>query len=262
MRDRLIEVLEGRNEIRAAPDDVTRATQERRHRQIETRLERLRQSADAVVSAFFSADKHKARETRQAEIESWFAGGTDIWPKVAGAAAELQQGRHPVRPFHWEIEFPEAFDGDNPGFDAMVGNPPFAGKNTTLESNRYGILDWLKTLHPGAHGNADYVAHFFRRVWGLIRRGGAFGLIATNAIGQGDTRETGLTKILRDGGAIFAARRRLPWPGEAAVVVSVVHIGKQAKASTLLLDNKPVRRISAYLVEGDLDDCPASGDQC
>jgi len=38
VRDRLNDVLQGRNEIRAAPDDVTRATQERRHREIETRL--------------------------------------------------------------------------------------------------------------------------------------------------------------------------------------------------------------------------------
>ncbi|MEI9898877.1 MAG: hypothetical protein WDN31_00730 [Hyphomicrobium sp.] len=48
-------------------------------------------------------------------------------------------------------------------------------------------MDWLKMLHPGAHGNADYVAHFFRRAWNQIRNGAAFGLIATNTIGQGDT---------------------------------------------------------------------------
>ena len=41
------------------------------------------------------------------------------------------------RPFHWEVEFPEVFARDNPGFDAIVGNPPFAGKNT--------ISAWLGT---------------------------------------------------------------------------------------------------------------------
>jgi len=34
------------------------------------------------------------------------------------------------RPFHWEVEFPEVFVRDNPGYDAIVGNPPFAGKIT------------------------------------------------------------------------------------------------------------------------------------
>ncbi len=27
--------------------------------------------------------------------------------------------------FHWELEFPEVFEGRNPGFDAVVGNPPW-----------------------------------------------------------------------------------------------------------------------------------------
>jgi Eco57I restriction-modification methylase len=37
----------------------------------------------------------------------------------------------PVRPFHWEIEFPEVFGGGREGFDAIVGNPPFAGKKAS-----------------------------------------------------------------------------------------------------------------------------------
>jgi hypothetical protein len=49
--------------------------------------------------------------------------------------------------------------------------------------------------------------------------------------------------------------RRLKWPGAAAVVVSVVHVSKGASAPAIL-DNRQVRRISAYLVEGDLDDSP------
>jgi hypothetical protein len=82
-----------------------------------------------------------------------------------------------------------------------------------------------------------------------------FGLIATNTLGQGDTRDTGLAAILRQGGATARAIRRLKWPGEAAVVVSVVHLAKAA-VRTPVLDGRQVRRISAYLVEGDLDEAP------
>ena len=39
----------------------------------------------------------------------------------------LEAGEHPLRPFHWEIEFPEVFARENGGFDAIVGNPPFLG---------------------------------------------------------------------------------------------------------------------------------------
>jgi hypothetical protein len=31
---------------------------------------------------------------------------------------------------------------------------------------------WLQQAHNGAHGNADLVAHFFRRAFDLLRDGG------------------------------------------------------------------------------------------
>ena len=49
--------------------------------------------------------------------------------------------------------------------------PPFAGKNTLSGGNREGYLDWLKTIHDESHGNADLVAHFFRRAFDLLRAG-------------------------------------------------------------------------------------------
>lgn len=257
LQARIGEALEGRAEIRDAPDDVRREIQEHRYRGVEARVERVRHTGDAIMAAFFSAQKGTDRERRRQEIESWFAGGGEsVWAKVSAAAEALRQEPHPLRPFHWEVEFPEVFSRDNPGFDAIVGNPPFAGKNTILDSNRAGILDWLKTLHEGSHGNADYVAHFFRRAWSLIRKGGTFGLIATNTIGQGDTRESSLLPILRAGGTIYAATRRLTWPGEAAVVVSVVHVGKNVEVKSPRLDGRQVRRISAFLMEGDTDESP------
>ncbi len=106
-----------------------------------------------------------------------------------------------MAPFHWEVELPEVFDRERPGFDAIVGNPPFGGKNTLTSANPTHYLDWLKARHPESHGNADVVAQFFRRAFALIREDGGFGLIATNTIGQGDTRSTGLALDLR-------ARRR------------------------------------------------------
>jgi hypothetical protein len=165
-----------------------------------------------------------------------------------------------VTPFHWELEFPEVFDRENPGFDAIVGNPPFAGKNTLARGNRAGYPEWLKGLHEGAHGNADVVAHFFRRAFALLREGGGFGLIASNTIAQGDTRETGLRRLIADGGTIYRATRRLKWPGDAAVVVSMVHAAKGAEAGARLpklIDGRDATRISAFLVEGDNDDSPA-----
>ncbi|NQW51159.1 MAG: N-6 DNA methylase, partial [Rhodospirillales bacterium] len=255
VRDNVAKALHGRSEIQNAPDDTMRAIQEARHSRLDDELAPVRALADAVVSAFFAADKAKAREKARIEVESRLSGHPPRWDLLEAAAARLRAGEHPITPFHWQFEFPEVFARDNGGFDAVVGNPPFAGKNTIIAGSAKNYLPWLQTVHEGAHGNADLVAHFFRRAFGLLRQGGMFGLIATNTIGQGDTRASGLTKIIAVGGAISRATRRLKWPGEAAVVVSVVHIVK-GEAASPVLDTRPVRRISAYLVEGDLDTSP------
>ena len=48
----------------------------------------------------------------------------------------MRHGERPLVPFHWEIEFPEVFERDRPGFDAIVGNPPFMGGSTYLRDSR------------------------------------------------------------------------------------------------------------------------------
>ena len=256
LQERVAEAMVARREIQGAPDDIERAIQESRHRHIEAWLNDLRTIGDAVIAAFFLTDKPKQRETARRQLSLWANLKPEyFWPKFRECAAGLYAEPHALHPFHWEIEFPEVFARQDKGFDAIVGNPPFAGKNTLINGNAKNYLPWLQTLHEGAHGNADLVAHFFRRAFGLLREGGVFGLIATNTIGQGDTRASGLTTILQDGGAIQRATRRLKWPGEAAVVVSVVHIVKGVMGAPVL-DNRPVHRISAYLVEGNLDTSP------
>ena len=49
------------------------------------------------------------------------------------------------------------------------------------------------------------------------------------------------------GGTIYRARKRYVWPGEAAVVVSIVHVVKGAFERPFLLNGKWVDRITAFL---------------
>lgn len=257
--DRVEKLAAHRDAIRNAPDDVALAMQESRHAIAEKDAEQVRLIGNAIVAAFFKHDKPKKRFDEVRYVTA-MAGTSNWWNGLKTIALSLEGGEHSIRPLHWEIEFPEVFSRDNPGFDAIVGNPPFAGNNTIIAGNRKFYLDWLQTLHVGAHGNADLVAHFFRRSFGLIRSGGCFGLIATNTIGQGDTRETGLCPIIEQGGTISHAIKRLRWPGDAAVVVSVLHIIKGRIPEKLIgptLDGRLVGRISAYMVEGKLDRSPA-----
>src|SRR5207249_1919784 len=98
--------------------------------------------------------------------------------------------------------------------------------------------------------------YFFRCAFSHIRYTGAFGLIATNTIAQGDTRTTGLGWLRANGAIIFAARRRVLWPiPGAAVIVSAVHVAKRSPPRECHLDGRPVPRITAFLFDrgGDCD---------
>src|SRR5690606_34079266 len=130
------------------------------------------------------------------------------------------------RPFHWPLGFPEVFQREQGGFDAFVGNPPFLGgkRISTVLGPAYNV--WLVTAHEGASKNDDLVAHFFRRAFVLLRQGGHFGLLATNTIADGDTRQSGLEWLLQNEAVIHAAYPNEPWPGAAAVVTSRVHVRK------------------------------------
>ena len=193
----------------------------------------------------------RSASANAANMRTWLRAMPAVFP------APLADMKPPLAPFHWELEFPEVFNRENPGFDSIVGNPPFAGKNTVAKANVAGYPDWLKQMHAESHGNADLAAHFFRRSFALLRTGGGLGLIATNTIGQGDTRATGLRWICKNGGAIYNARRRIKWPGEVAVVVSVVHIAKGLPAGPKKLDGREVETISAFLFHRGGHDDPA-----
>jgi len=266
VEERLQAATARRRLILDAGDDLLPEEKSSRLREAEERLNPVRLAGDAIVAAHFGADKDKARETRRLALRAAYheTMATGLPTEVDAAQAALLTGPRPVHPFHWEIEFPEVFQREAPGFDAFVGNPPFAGKNTLINGNRAGYLDWLKDIHAESHGNADLVAHFFRRAFDLLRPEGAFGLIATNTIGQGDTRSTGLRWICTHGGVIYWARKRYRWPGAAAVVVSVVHVQKSPSPVSgsglgvkAELDGRPVEKITAYLFHAGGHDDPA-----
>ena len=218
----------------------------------------VRLIGDLCIAAYFGAEKDKDREALRLDyrrlVDAWKAGGHRS--EVEGLVEAPRDAERPVVPLHWEIEFPEVFGRENAGFDAIVGNPPFLGGSSISSTYGQPMRDWLLTLHSDSHGNADLVAHFYRRAFLLLRERGSFGLIATNTIGQGDTRSTGLRWIGTHGGEIYAATRRVKWPGLAAVVVSVVHAFRGAWSGQRTLDRRDVPFISAFLFHGGGHDDP------
>ncbi|MCP3998229.1 MAG: N-6 DNA methylase, partial [bacterium] len=217
----------------------------------ENALADARLIGDLAVAAFFGADKDKAREELRnqyrTKMEAWRANEANRH-ELEGLVEALRGGEKPVAPMHWEIEFPEVFTPGKCGFDAIVGNPPFLGGTRITSTFGRAFRDMLALAHPEGSSNADLAAHFFRRSFSLLGASGCFGLLATNTIAQGDTRVLGLQAIIATGGVIFSTMRRCPWPGQAAVVVSIVHVQKPPLLNHALnLDGKPVGKITAFL---------------
>ncbi|KRV49016.1 hypothetical protein AQ490_22145 [Wenjunlia vitaminophila] len=134
-------------------------------------------------------------------------------------ASELPDGGMERVPVHWPLVFPEVFTDGHDGFDAVVGNPPFLGGQKLTgamgEAYREYLVDFLA---DGKRGSADLVAYFELRVHELLNASGQGGLIATNTLAQGDTREVGLDQLEAAGVTIRRAVKSAPWPSRSAML--------------------------------------------
>jgi len=257
----------GEIHARAMADDV--GEKRRLLDEAERAIGDARLLGDCVVAAFFDEEKDAGRKKRVKAlgetVKLWLQGAivnevdgergeqeeADPKGELEGIAKGLRERARPVTPFHWELEFPEVFSRENGGFDAIVGNPPFLGKNTNFVTNGETYVYYLVEAYEEGHGSADLSAYFFRRGFGLIRRGGTFGLIATNSIAQGDTRGVGLRWICEHDGCIYEARRSVKWPSAgASVTVSTIHVRRASPEPRVILDGKSVGQITAFLFHG------------
>jgi hypothetical protein len=131
-------------------------------------------------------------------------------------------GKGARRIIHWPLAFPEVFSRRNPGFDGVVGNPPFmGGKKITSglgENYRTAIVTLVADSVKGA---ADLCVYFFLRSNRLVNSRGFAGMLATDTIADGDSSEVGFKRLLDGGATIFYAIPSMPWPGAAGVSVAI-----------------------------------------
>jgi hypothetical protein len=228
------------------------------------KMMKAKQAGDLLVYIWFSQDKEMARNEARDRYTDRFAEALQPESPERKAIDALRFASKPLAPFHWELEFPEVFADKVKGFAVFVGNPPFAGKNTVPRGNVDHYQDFLTSIQsPEASGFADLVAFFFNRAFEMLRVdgptcAGTMNLIATKTIRQGHTRESSLALIRKNGGIIYDARRRMAWPGKAAVVIATVAIIRNGEQVMPKIDEKDAKCISSFLVDADADETPAA----
>lgn len=224
-------------------------------REAERVTARLKVAANGVVAAALStAGQGEGRFTDRLTGISEEAGDY-----VRGAADPLIEDRlkknigdwlkgqraQAISPFHWPLEFPEVMR--DKGFDAVVGNPPFIGGKRVSGAIGVDVREYLKQrVANDKPGNADLCSYFLLRDLDIAWRG-RIGIIATNTIAQGDTREVGLDQAVGNGWSIYRAVKTQPWPGSASLEVSLVWVGQTVGDESSNLDGRSVRGITPSL---------------
>lgn len=216
-------------EVRSVRDANTKAAL---HHEAEERLEMLRAIGDHLVAATLST----ATEGKAAIESRLLSAAEHVVEAVAGDGEALPKlrrrtqvwldvgrppGGPPRPPFHWALAFPEVFlDRPAGRFDAAIGNPPFLGGQRLTGAlgpdYREFVLTWVGR---GERGSADLVAYFLLRVAEIAH---LLGLLATNTLSQGDTREVGLDQLTAHGWTIYRAVKSTKWPGEASLEIAKV----------------------------------------
>ncbi len=262
------EAVEKRRQLEAFPVlDVRDA--ERKQRLLDEAnelLDRLKVVGDVVVGAALSTSTHAgdayddrlltaAPEVQAALDPDLSEDDRDVRLSDLRLTAEywLDEGRPPMTParrcLHWPLEFPEVFlDRPAGRFDAVFGNPPFAGGQRITGAFGTAFREYLvRHVAGGARGSADLVAYFFLRASQAANR---IGLLATNTISQGNTREVGLDQLLAHGWKVTAAWKSSPWLGQASLEVAKLWLQRGQWAGAIHIDEQPVSRITSTLEPG------------
>ena len=238
-------------------------TKQRLQRENEEDLKLLERVADAVVATGLApavGAKPGAR-LNEAYGDLAVALGRAFPPEGEGDEAMLEAIlKHGLTPtvetdyerwhcLHWPLAVPEVMERG--GFDAIVGNPPFLGAKKLSPSMGQNLREWLVNILAGMRaGSADLVAYFFLRAFSLLNEGGTLGLIGTNTVAQGDTREVGLDQMVESGFTITRAIQSHPWPSHGANLEFAAVWGTRHAVSpqtTTVCDGDLVSRISTLL---------------
>ena len=169
---------------------------------------------------------------------------------TSGLTPTVETDYEQWEPLHWVVEAPDVML-DHGGFDAIIGNPPFLGGKRITPGVGADVRDWfVNVLADGRRGNADLVAYFFLRSARLLGTHGRIGLIATNTVAQGDTREVGLSWLVAAGLHLDAAVQSAEWPASSASIEYAMCCGGWTQpevGARLLLNGTQVSGITAEL---------------
>jgi len=222
--------------------------------QAHERTDPVEPGVNALTATCLMASKLRGKKCDAEFINLTFrvGDGTDLKGLAVWARPLIQDPRPPGtverRPFHWPVVFPEIFvDTPDPGFDAIIGNPPFLGGQKISGTFGDDYLNWMQRWDGyGVTGSADLSARFVLRAERLLSRRGQLGYLTVNTLAEGATLRVGLEQI---GLHIRAGRTSHPWPTKSVSLQIVEFWASRVKPAknTYRLDDEDVPAIGKDL---------------
>jgi hypothetical protein len=259
-RDTLARAADTRRRITATPVVTVRDVEHKARLLLEAQgtTEPLRLVADALTGAGLRAaslpDKQRVAlfaGLEGAVLDLITTGQTSMVEKLAlDVDAGRPAGKESRRPLHWPLTFPEVFaDSPTPGFDAIIGNPPFLGGKKISGALGDDYLAWLAAWDGrGVKGVTDLAARFVLRADALLRSVGQLGYVTTNTLIEGDTLAVGLLQLAERGWMLRRGTSSHPWPSTSAnLSIIEVWASKAAVTSDAILDGEPVPHLAIDL---------------
>jgi hypothetical protein len=207
-------VVSSRLSITNAPDDTLDHVRAKERALVvldgpEGPLNRWKAAADLWCAAWFDAEvgRHN-RATFRAVMDHVLGNATGMAAHLAARlAAGAKRAAAAERFFHWAFEFPEVFhqrDGiplAGPGFDVIVGNPPWemlrkdGAPGGRKELRAFVRTSGLYTLQSAGHTNLYHL--FVERAIRLLKPAGRAGLVVPGGLAT-DHAAAGLRRYLVD----------------------------------------------------------------
>ena len=240
------QLSEAMRELDEMPEDTVEQVKAKAesysHLEHRREFERFRLACDVWTSAFFQDFQPNRSHVTTEVLRSSLSRALISDVRLARFVSDASDANSFI---HMPLAFPEVLGQG--GFDVIIGNPPFMGGQRI--SGEFGdkYRQWLTIAFPPFVGTADLCATFFRQAASLLKQSARLGLLATNTISQGDTRQSGLAPLVRAGNSIILANRFVKWPGRANVEVNLLCIQKGTHPGPRMLDGIEVSFISSRL---------------
>jgi len=261
----LREVLPVRFSLELTPDDSVEQVRAKEQALLslerrESGLSRWKRIADVWCSSWLSDESQGVPAAAFGALtDHVLAGRGALPPHLATRYLQRADDMSTTRKlFHWELEFPEVFFAAGgqrcvrPGFDAVIGNPPWEVLRGDVAALRFHRKSGVYSSSVSGHGNLYQL--FAERAITLLRQGGRLALVLPSGLAT-------------DHGAA-ALRRRLLHDCDVDTLVGfdnqrgvfAIHRGVRFLLITGTRGS-PTTRIACRLGESDLASLDASTDQ-